>query len=43
MIHALGWHRGSLIRMASDQVMCIQKVGDQMNLPAHHILKEITN
>jgi hypothetical protein len=27
--------------MASDQIMFIQKVLDQMNLPAHNILNEI--
>jgi transposase len=41
-IRSLWRHRDSLIQMAAQHVMHIQKSLDQMNLQLHHVLSEIT-
>ena len=41
-IRSLWRHRGSLIEMAAEHVMHIQKALDQMNLQIHRVLNDIT-
>jgi transposase len=41
-IRSLWRHRGSLIEMAAEHVMHIQKALDQMNLQVHRVLNDIT-
>jgi transposase len=41
-IRSLWTHRDSLIQMAAQHVMHMQKSLDQMNLQLHHVLSEIT-
>jgi len=41
-IRSLWRHRGSLIQMAAEHVMHIQKALDQMNLQVHRVLSDIT-
>ncbi|HME31644.1 MAG TPA: IS110 family transposase [Terriglobales bacterium] len=41
-VRALWRHRGSLIQMAAEHIMHIQKALDQMNLQVHRVLTEIT-
>ena len=42
-VRALWRHRGSLIQMAAEHVLHIQKALDQMNLQIHRVLTEITD
>lgn len=41
-IRSLWRHRGSLIEMAAEHVMHLQKALDQMNLQVHRVLNDIT-
>jgi transposase len=41
-VRALWRHRGSLVQMAAEHIMHIQKALDQMNLQVHRVLTEIT-
>jgi transposase len=41
-LRSLWRHRGSLIQMAAEHVMHIQKALDQMNLQVHRVLSDIT-
>jgi len=41
-VRALWRHRGSLVQMAAEHIMHIQKALDQMNLQIHRVLTEIT-
>jgi transposase len=41
-VRALWRHRGSLVQMAAEHIMHIQKALDQMNLQIHRVLPEIT-
>ena len=41
-VRALWRHRGSLVQMAAEHIMHIQKSLDQMNLQIHRVLTEIT-
>jgi len=41
-IRSLWRHRGSLIEMAAEHVLHIQKALDQMNLQIHRVLNDIT-
>jgi len=41
-IRALWRHRGSLLQMASEHIMHMQKALSQMNVQIHHVLSDIT-
>src|SRR5580692_6212791 len=41
-VRALWRHRGSLVKMAAEHIMRIQKALDQMKLQVHRVLTEIT-
>jgi len=41
-IRTLCRHRGSLLEMAADHILHMQKALSQMNLQLHHVLSDIT-